>query len=78
VIVAVAKSFAALSQGGRVWPSGESFGAAIDVSGYSVEGFAEADATQLRVSDLFHYVPAAVLKARFTGAVKPARRLVRA
>jgi (1->4)-alpha-D-glucan 1-alpha-D-glucosylmutase len=77
-IVAVAKSFAAFSQGGRVWPSAESFGAALDISGYSVEGFAEADATQLRVSDLFRHLPAAVLKARFTGATKPARKLVRA
>jgi (1->4)-alpha-D-glucan 1-alpha-D-glucosylmutase len=77
-IVAVARSFAAFSQGGRVWPDADSFDAALDVSGYAVEGFAEADATQMRVSDLFRHLPAAVLKARFTGAVKPARKLVRA
>jgi (1->4)-alpha-D-glucan 1-alpha-D-glucosylmutase len=78
VITAVAKSFAPFSQGGRVWPRAEAFDAALDVSGYSVEGFAEADATELRLSDLFRYFPAAGLKARFVGAVQPVRRRIRA
>ncbi len=78
VITAVAKSFAPFSQSGRVWPRAEAFDAALDVSGYSVEGFAEADATELRLSELFRHFPAAVLKARFVGAVKPARKRVRA
>jgi (1->4)-alpha-D-glucan 1-alpha-D-glucosylmutase len=78
LITAVAKSFAPFSQGGRVWPPAEAFDAALDVSGYSVEGFAEADATELRLSGLFRHFPAAVLKARFVGAVKPARKRVRA
>jgi (1->4)-alpha-D-glucan 1-alpha-D-glucosylmutase len=78
VIVAVAKSFAAFSEGGRVWPSADKFDAEIDVSGYAVEEFAEADATQIRASDLFGHLPMAVLRARFIGAVKPTRRLVRA
>src|SRR6266436_4162199 len=78
MITAVAKSFARFSQGGRVWPRAEAFDAALDVSGYSVEGFAEADATELRLSELFRHFPAAVLKARFVGAVKPARKRVRA
>src|SRR6266446_3870818 len=78
VITAVAKSFAPFSQGGRVWPRAEAFEAALDVSGYSVEGFAEADATELRLSELFRHFPAAVVKARFVGAVKPARKRVRA
>ena len=78
VITAVAKSFAAFSQVGRNWPRAEAFDAALDVSGYSVEGFAEADATELRLSELFRHLPAAVLKARFVGALKPARKRVRA
>ena len=73
----IAKSLAPFSQGGRVWPPAEAFDAALDVSGYSVEGFAEADATELRLSGLFRLFPAVVLKARFVGAVKPARKRVR-
>jgi len=78
VITAAAKSFAPFSQSGRAWPRAEAFDASLDVSGYSVEGFAEADATELRLSELFRHFPAAVLKARFVGAVKPARKRVRA
>jgi (1->4)-alpha-D-glucan 1-alpha-D-glucosylmutase len=77
-ITAVAKSFAAFSQAGRVWPRGEAFDGTLDVSGYSVEGFAEADATDLRLSDIFRHLPAAVLKARFTGALMPTRKRIRA
>ena len=73
-IVAVAKSFAPLSEGGRVWPGPKSFDAALRVSGYSAEGFADADASQLRLSELFRHLPAAVLKAQFVGAVKPTRK----
>src|SRR4029077_9720884 len=71
VVVAVAKSFAPLSEGGRVWPVPGSFEAALDVSGYSVEGFADADARQLRLSAIFQHLPVAALKARFVGAIKP-------
>jgi (1->4)-alpha-D-glucan 1-alpha-D-glucosylmutase len=78
VIIAVAKSFAPFSQSGRVWPRAEAFDAALDVSGYSVEGFAEADATELRLSELFRHLPAAVLKARLVGAVQPAQKRIRA
>jgi (1->4)-alpha-D-glucan 1-alpha-D-glucosylmutase len=76
VIIAVAKSFAPFSQVGRVWPNAESFDAMLDVSGYSVNGFAKADATELRLSDLFRHLPAAVLKARFVAAVRPAKERV--
>jgi (1->4)-alpha-D-glucan 1-alpha-D-glucosylmutase len=78
-VIAVAKSFARFSQGGRVWPRADAFDATLDVSGYSIEGFAEADATELRLSDLFRHLPVAALRARFIGALKPARkRLIRA
>ncbi len=73
-IVAVAKSFAAFSQSGRAWPRAENYDAALNTSGYSVEGFAEADATQLRLSDLFHHLPAVVLKARIVSASGHAKK----
>jgi (1->4)-alpha-D-glucan 1-alpha-D-glucosylmutase len=75
-IIAVAKSFATFSQGGRVWPRAEVFDGALNVSGYSVEGIEDgkADAAEVRLSDLFRQLPAAVLKARFEGALKPARK----
>ena len=72
-IVAVAKSFAAFSQGGRVWPRPENYDGLLDIDGYAVEGFADADASQLRLSDLFRHLPAAVLKARVV-STKPARK----
>jgi (1->4)-alpha-D-glucan 1-alpha-D-glucosylmutase len=75
-IVTVAKSFAAFSQGGRVWPGAERYDASLHVGGYAVEGFADADASQLRISDVFRYLPATVLKARVVGAAKPARKRV--
>jgi (1->4)-alpha-D-glucan 1-alpha-D-glucosylmutase len=49
----------------------------LNVSGYAVEGFADADATQVRLSDLLAHLPVAVLKARFNGAVKTSRKRAR-
>ncbi len=77
-IVVVAKSFAAFSQGGRVWPSGELYDATINVSGYSIEGVTSEPGV-LPLSALFHHLPAAVLTARSKAAAKRNRsRLVRA
>src|SRR5712671_1873268 len=74
-VVAVAKSFAAFSQGGRVWPRAEAFDGALNLQGYSVEGMGhEAGATEVRLAALFLHLPAAVLKARLEGALKPARK----
>jgi (1->4)-alpha-D-glucan 1-alpha-D-glucosylmutase len=74
-IIAVAKSFASMSQGGRIWPRGESYDGAIRLSGYSVQGIGhETGANALSLSALFHHLPAAVLKARFEGTLKPARK----
>jgi (1->4)-alpha-D-glucan 1-alpha-D-glucosylmutase len=73
-ITVVARHFAPLTDGGRHWPAPESFDATVDVGGYAVEGFADADATQLRLSDLLAHLPVAALKARFAGAAKPARK----
>jgi (1->4)-alpha-D-glucan 1-alpha-D-glucosylmutase len=77
-ITVVAKSFAPFSQGGRVWPRAEAFDASLDFRGYSVRGFAEADTAELRLSDVFRHLPAAVLEARVVRAAKPARKRVRA
>jgi (1->4)-alpha-D-glucan 1-alpha-D-glucosylmutase len=75
VIIAVAKSFAAFSQGGRVWPRAEAFDGALNLKGYSLEGMGhDAGATEVRLSALFLHLPAVVLKARFEGALKPARK----
>jgi len=71
-IVAVAKSFAAFTQAGRTWPRSDVFDASLDVGGYALKGI--ADAGQLHLSDLFRHLPAAVVKARFAGASRPARR----
>ncbi len=73
VIVAVAKSFAAFSQGGRIWPRAEAFDGALDLKGYSLAGI-DKGARELRLSELFGRLPVAVLKARFEGALKPARK----
>jgi (1->4)-alpha-D-glucan 1-alpha-D-glucosylmutase len=71
-IVVVTRSFAAFSESGRAWPRAESYDAFLNVSGYAAEGFADADATQLRISDLLGHLPVAVLKARYHGPAKPA------
>jgi (1->4)-alpha-D-glucan 1-alpha-D-glucosylmutase len=73
-IVVVPRCFAAFTDQGRSWPGSAMYDAALNISGYAVEGFADADATQLRLSDLLAHLPVAVLKARFNGPIKPARR----
>src|SRR4051794_20688687 len=47
-IVVAMKSLAAFSDGGRTWPRPEDYQAALNVNGYAVEGFADADASELR------------------------------
>jgi (1->4)-alpha-D-glucan 1-alpha-D-glucosylmutase len=75
VITAVAKSFAPMSQGGRVWPRADAYDGALNLKGYSVEGMvSEAGVSEVRLSALFRHLPVAVLKARFEGALKPARK----
>jgi (1->4)-alpha-D-glucan 1-alpha-D-glucosylmutase len=70
VIVAVAKSLAAFSQGGRAWPLAEAFDGTLSLDGYSVEG---VNGAELRLSSLFRHLPVAALRARFEGALRPAR-----
>jgi (1->4)-alpha-D-glucan 1-alpha-D-glucosylmutase len=76
-IVVATRWFAPFSDGGRAWPRPESYDAALNVSGYSIEGFADADASELRLSDILKHLPVAVLKARYHGAAKPARKRAR-
>ncbi len=76
-IVAVGKSFAPLTQGGRNWPYADGFDAAIAAKGYSVEGF--GGVVELPVAGVFKNLPVAVLKATFeggtrSGAARQARR----
>jgi (1->4)-alpha-D-glucan 1-alpha-D-glucosylmutase len=73
VIAAVARSFAPVSDGGRVWPRAESFDGMLHIDGYSVEG-GRGGVAALPLSTLFQHLPAAVLKARYVGAARPARK----
>jgi (1->4)-alpha-D-glucan 1-alpha-D-glucosylmutase len=72
VIVAVAKSLAGFSQAGRVWPQAESLEGSLHLGSYAIEG--KTGATEVSLSTLFRHLPVAVLKARFNGAGKPARK----
>lgn len=70
VIVAVAKSFAAFTEEGRVWPRADAFDGAIDVEDYVVEG----STGELKLSELFQQLPVAVRKATFAGAGRTTRK----
>jgi (1->4)-alpha-D-glucan 1-alpha-D-glucosylmutase len=72
-IVVTGRWFAPFTQGGRVWPKADAFDATINVSGFAVEGDADAG-TEIRASSLFQQLPAAVLKASIVNAARPARR----
>jgi (1->4)-alpha-D-glucan 1-alpha-D-glucosylmutase len=71
-IVALPRCFAAFTDNGRSWPVATGFDATLDISGYAVEGFADADASGLRLSDLLKNFPVAVVKAGHHGKAKPA------
>jgi (1->4)-alpha-D-glucan 1-alpha-D-glucosylmutase len=73
-IVAVTKSLAPMSQGGRSWPHAEAFEGVLDLKGYSAEGI---DGAELQLSELFRQLPVAILKARFEGGSKPRKRIHR-
>src|SRR6185295_12578529 len=64
VIVAVGKSHAPLTQGGRAWPDAEAYDGAIVTRGYSLEGIS---GNELPLADAFRHLPAAVLKAKVAG-----------
>lgn len=74
VVVAIPRCFAPFTDNGRAWPLATDIDAALNVKGYALEGFADADATELRLSDLLRDFPVAVVKAFYHGATKPARK----
>jgi (1->4)-alpha-D-glucan 1-alpha-D-glucosylmutase len=63
-IVAVGKSLAPLTQGGRVWPGAEAYDGAIVTRGYLLEGMGE---NELALAGAFKNLPSAVLKAKVAG-----------
>ncbi len=63
-IVAVGKSLATLTQGGRAWPGADAYDGAIVVNGYSLEG---SSANEVLLADAFRYLPAVILKAKVAG-----------
>jgi (1->4)-alpha-D-glucan 1-alpha-D-glucosylmutase len=63
-IIAVGKSLAPLTQGGRVWPDAETYNGAIVTRGYSVEG---VSGNELPLADAFKHLPVTVLKAKVAG-----------
>jgi (1->4)-alpha-D-glucan 1-alpha-D-glucosylmutase len=63
-IVAIGKSLAPLTQGGRVWPNAEAYDGAIVTRGYSVEGIS---GNEFPLAEAFKTLPAAVLKANVAG-----------
>ncbi len=73
-IVAVAKSCAAFTEGGRAWPRADAFDGAIDIKGYETE----AGERELKLPTLFEHLPVAVCRASFTGTLKPRRKRNRA
>jgi (1->4)-alpha-D-glucan 1-alpha-D-glucosylmutase len=63
-IIAVGKSLAPLTQGGRVWPGADAYDGAIVTKGYSLEG---VSGNELPLAEAFRHLPAAVLKAKVRG-----------
>jgi (1->4)-alpha-D-glucan 1-alpha-D-glucosylmutase len=72
-IVAVAKSFAAFTQSGRIWPEAEAFDGTLNIKGYGTDGRDSA----LSLSTLFQHLPVAVLKAKAATASKSQRKRAR-
>ncbi|MBR1123092.1 malto-oligosyltrehalose synthase [Bradyrhizobium lablabi] len=70
VIVAVARSFAPFTDGGRIWPTAAAFDGAIDIAGYSTE----KGGRMLALSGLFEHLPAAVVKAKVQRTARPRRK----
>ncbi len=71
-ITVVPRTFAPLTDGGRVWPRAEAFDATVRIEGYRIAGGERASA--LPVSSLFNHLPIAVVSARVEGAAHPAQK----
>jgi (1->4)-alpha-D-glucan 1-alpha-D-glucosylmutase len=70
VIVAIGKSLAPLTRGGRVWPC--VYDGAIVTKGYSLEGISE---NELPLADAFKPLPALIMKAKVAGRRRRKNRL---
>ncbi|GKQ54695.1 malto-oligosyltrehalose synthase [Bradyrhizobium sp. Ce-3] len=70
VIVAVAKSFAPFTQGGRSWPRGDAFEGEIELAGYALPG----GGSKIQLATLFAKLPVAVLKAKAAAGARQAAR----
>ena len=46
----------------------------LHIDGYVVDGIRQTASATVPLSNLFHHLPVAVLKARLVGAIKPARK----
>jgi (1->4)-alpha-D-glucan 1-alpha-D-glucosylmutase len=77
VVVVAARHFAGITDGGRVWPSGETFEGVVNLAGYAVDG-TRMESADLPLSALFRHLPAAVLKAKLPAAAKAARKRIAA
>ena len=69
-IVAVTKSFAPLTQGGRAWPRYDAIEGTLHIAGYKTEH----GRNELSFSALFRQLPVAVLNAEYQGSLKPVRK----
>jgi (1->4)-alpha-D-glucan 1-alpha-D-glucosylmutase len=76
-IVAVARHFAAFTDGGRNWPRSAAFEGALNLRGFSLEN-TQASEEELPLAALFSEMPVAVLKARWVGTEAPVRKRVSA
>ena len=73
-IVAVAKSLAPFTEGGRSWPRADAFEGTIAIRDFTVD----QGGKELALSALFRNLPVSVLTAKAAHASKPAKRRVRA
>ncbi|WP_316190761.1 malto-oligosyltrehalose synthase [Bradyrhizobium sp. SZCCHNS2096] len=71
-ITVVPRTFAPLTDGGRVWPRAEAFDATVRIEGYRIAG--RERTSELPVSSLFNHLPIAVVNARVEGAAHPAQK----
>jgi (1->4)-alpha-D-glucan 1-alpha-D-glucosylmutase len=73
VITVTTRCLAALSDAGRHWPRAADFDARLDLRDYVADGI-DSRTEPVPVSQLFKHLPAAVLGARFEGAVRARKR----
>jgi len=73
VITVTARCFAPLTDAGRHWPRPDAFDASVVLRDYVADGI-ESRSEPVPVSTLFGQLPAAVLGARFEGAVNRVRK----